>query len=157
MRQREFLTSVGGAVAVACWSRAGCGQAQSKRPLIVWPGWMATRKGLRARAALWLGFTWILACAAFSWSTQTLAHSWYPEECCNDNDCAPVESIARFFPAGGGPAQWIVTSKHGTALVPEGFPVRASKDGRMHVCLRHSASDPFGDMGVVCLFVPDSM
>jgi hypothetical protein len=90
-------------------------------------------------------------------TTPAQAHGWYPKECCNDMDCAPVENIARFVPAGGGPAQLIVTSKHGTALVPENFPVRESKDARAHVCMRHSPDDPFGDMGVVCLFIPPSM
>jgi hypothetical protein len=47
--------------------------------------------------------------------------------------------------------QIIVTSKYGRAIVPQGFPVRESKDGRMHVCMRYSE---FGTMEVICLFVP---
>src|SRR5262245_25806904 len=38
MRRREFITALGGAVTVASWSRAGRGQVQGGRPLIVWLG-----------------------------------------------------------------------------------------------------------------------
>lgn len=79
------------------------------------------------------------------------AHGWYPKDCCHDNDCAPVESLVRLVPAGGGAPQLVVTSKHGKAIVPQDFPVRESKDGRMHVCMRH---DPWGGMDVMCLFIP---
>jgi hypothetical protein len=50
----------------------------------------------------------------------------------------------------------VVTSKHGTAVVPSDFPVRQSKDGRMHVCMQHSPTDPFSDITVICLFMPPS-
>ena len=85
------------------------------------------------------------------WLTPLAAHSWYPKECCNDMDCAPVETVDRLLPTGGGLPQLVVTSKHGKAIVPQGFPVRESKDGRMHVCMRY---DEFGNMDVICLFVP---
>ena len=49
-------------------------------------------------------------------------------------------------PIGGGLPQLVVTSAIGTAIVPHDFPVRESKDGRMHVCIQ--------DVWVVCLFVP---
>jgi hypothetical protein len=85
------------------------------------------------------------------------AHSWYPHECCSGEDCAPVDNIAWLVPAGGGLPQLVVTSKHGTAVVPRDFPVRQSKDSRMHVCLQHSPTDPFSDITVLCLFMPPSM
>jgi hypothetical protein len=78
-------------------------------------------------------------------------HDWYPNECCNTMDCAPVESIVRLVPAGGGAPQLIVTSKYGKAILPHDFPVLESKDSRMHVCMRRHDS---GDMDVICLFVP---
>src|SRR4051812_40878707 len=78
-------------------------------------------------------------------------HDWYPKDCCNDMDCAPVESIVQLVPAGGGTSRIIVTSKHGKAAVPLNFPVRDSKDSRMHVCMRRHDS---GDMDLVCLFMP---
>ena len=50
--------------------------------------------------------------------------------------------------------QFIVTSRHGTAIVPVTLPHRVSKDHRMHVCMRPSL---YGGMGVICLFMPPSM
>jgi hypothetical protein len=82
------------------------------------------------------------------------AHEWYPHECCNGDDCAPVDKVIRLTPAGTGDPRLIVTSRHGTAVVPGTLPSRESKDHRMHVCMRPSF---YGGMGVVCLFMPPSM
>jgi ABC-type uncharacterized transport system substrate-binding protein len=49
MKRREFTTLLGGAV--ACWSGAGRGQVQSKRPLVVWLG-----SGTTAAVGTWVGF-----------------------------------------------------------------------------------------------------
>jgi putative ABC transport system substrate-binding protein len=51
MRRREFITSLGAAVTVACWPRGGLGQVQNKRPLIVWLG-----SGTTAAVGTWVGF-----------------------------------------------------------------------------------------------------
>jgi putative tryptophan/tyrosine transport system substrate-binding protein len=51
MNRREFITSLGGAVGVTVWSRAGRGQVQGDRPLIVWLG-----SGTTAAVGRWLGF-----------------------------------------------------------------------------------------------------
>ena len=75
---------------------------------------------------------------------------WYPLECCHAQDCAPVQSWARLVSAGGGVSQLIVTSKHGTAIVPNDLPVRESKDSRMHVCMRRDLDY----VEVICLFMP---
>jgi hypothetical protein len=85
---------------------------------------------------------------------SAFAHSWYPKECCTNDDCAPVTATAQLVPATGGVPQLIVTSKHGTAIVPQNFPTRESKDGRMHVCMR---PDHAGVMDVMCLFMPPHM
>jgi hypothetical protein len=87
------------------------------------------------------------------WSAPANAHSWYPKECCDDIDCAPVDAVSQFASANGS-LQMIVTSIHGRALVPRDFPARDSKDGRMHVCMR---PDPDGIMDVMCLFLPPQM
>ena len=42
------------------------------------------------------------------------AHEWYPIECCSGYDCAAVEQTK----ISDG-AELIVTSKHGTGVVPE--------------------------------------
>ena len=74
------------------------------------------------------------------------AHDWYPKECCHDIDCAPVDAVAWSVPTDGSGPQLIVTSKHGTVVVPRGFPRRASPDGRMHICIQ--------GVYVMCIFMP---
>ena len=97
--------------------------------------------------------TLVVTCANFAAASAT-AHGWYPKDCCHDDDCAPVESVVRLVPTGGGSSQLLVTTKRGTTLVPKDFPVRESKDGRMHICVR---ADPYGGNDVMCLFMPPSM
>ena len=93
----------------------------------------------------------ILATVVHFCSAPAVAHDWYPKECCNNQDCAPVESVTWSVPAGEGMRQLVVTTKHGTATVPIGFPARESKDGRMHACMRQNE---FGAWDVMCLFMP---
>ena len=78
------------------------------------------------------------------------AHSWYPRECCSGDDCAPVDRIERL----SGPESWLITSRHGKAILRETIPRRESPDGRAHVCMR---ADEFGAVWVVCYFTPRSM
>lgn len=80
------------------------------------------------------------------------AHGWYPKDCCHDNDCAPVESTEWQVPTRGGRPRFIVTSKHGRAVVRDGVSIRPSKDNRMHVCMMRY--DALGEMEVTCLFMP---
>jgi hypothetical protein len=82
------------------------------------------------------------------------AHDWYHHECCHDKDCAPVESMTRITPAGGGTPYMIVTSKHGKAILRRDFPTRESKDSRMHVCLGQYDT---GEKEVICIFIPPGM
>ena len=80
------------------------------------------------------------------------AHNWYPEECCHAMDCAPVESWAfsQIAQTGSLP-QITVTTKHGTAIVPQDMPRRESKDNQMHACIRAGA---LGVKRIVCIFLP---
>src|SRR5689334_23246835 len=68
-----------------------------------------------------------------------IAHDWYPYECCSAMDCAVVDKTET-VPAdkftsnllGGSPAfasipLLVVTTKHGTVVVPANFPRRESK------------------------------
>ncbi len=124
--------------------------------------------GLRGQAArgINIGSRWALSILlAAGWAVAlvsalaqsvrpALAHSWYPHECCNDGDCAPVESATWVVPAGGGRPQLRVSTKLGTATVPDNLPRRPSHDGRMHACIIY---DEFGEKSVLCLFVPPSM
>lgn len=107
---------------------------------------------------------WLLG-ALLAAATPAAAHDWYPMECCSGMDCAPVEkveilqapAIASFLPS---PAQaspvggMLVTTKHGSVVVPANFPRRESKDSRMHACMR---PDQSGGMRLICVFLPPAM
>ncbi len=77
------------------------------------------------------------------------AHEWYPIECCSGYDCAPVDNAKL-----DDGSDLVVTSKHGTGIVPAAMPRRESKDNRMHVCMRPSAD---GRMRVICVFLPPAI
>jgi hypothetical protein len=108
---------------------------------------------------------WLLGALLLAGTTSAAAHDWYPMECCSGMDCAPVEkveilqspAIASFLPS---PSQaspvggMLVTTKHGSVVVPVNFPRRESKDGRMHACMRPS---PNGTMRLICVFLPPAM
>jgi hypothetical protein len=94
-------------------------------------------------------------------ATPAAAHDWYPLECCHEMDCAPVDRT-EIVPtptsdpretAAGQPAM-VVTTKHGSVLVPGNFPRRESKDHRMHACMMPGVG---GQMQLICIFMPPSM
>lgn len=107
----------------------------------------------------------LLALAMFSGAmivktTASKAHDFYPIECCSGIDCAPVEkveivansAIASMLvpPANASvPSTMVVTTKHGTAAVPQNIKHRESKDGRVHACIRSGK--------LICIFLPPSM
>jgi hypothetical protein len=99
---------------------------------------------------------WLLA--ALLAATPAAAHDWYPLECCHHMDCAPVdkvEMVATPAAVAGGenaPAM-MVTTRHGSALVPASFPRRESKDHRMHACMLPGQG---GKMQLICIFLPPS-
>jgi hypothetical protein len=107
---------------------------------------------------------WFLA-AALAVATPAAAHDWYPMECCHAMDCAPVDkvemlpgpSIASMLST---PAQadsvggMLVTTRHGSVIVPANFPRRESKDNRMHACMR---PNPNGGMRLICIFFPPAI
>jgi hypothetical protein len=80
------------------------------------------------------------------------AHDWYPVECCHATDCAPVDAVREVAAPEGGVPQLVVTSRHGTAIVPQNLPRQTSQDSRMHVCMRSLR----GKMYVLCIFLPPS-
>ena len=104
---------------------------------------------------------WFLV-ALLSVSTPAAAHDWYPIECCHALDCAAVQKVEMMPAPGitgilGSPAyastigEMIVTTKHGTVVVPANFPRRESKDNQMHACMRPTSE---GGMRLLCLFLP---
>jgi hypothetical protein len=107
----------------------------------------------------------LLAAATLVAARPAVAHDWYPMECCSGLDCAPVEKVemlngpsiasmlsspAHAAPLGG----MLVTTTHGSVVVPANFPRRESKDHRMHACMRPS---PTGGMQLICIFFPPAM
>jgi hypothetical protein len=111
---------------------------------------------------------WFLA-ALLAAATPAAAHDWYPMECCHQMDCAPVEKVemlqgpAMASMLGGPgatapastplPGAMLVTTKHGSVIVPATFPRRESKDHRMHACMRPGDG---GTMRLICIFLPPS-
>ena len=93
-------------------------------------------------------------------ATAAVAHDWYPIECCSGMDCAPVEKVEIMPLQSAGimgsttlPGTMMITTKHGSVIVPANFPRRESKDNRMHACIRASGS---GNLRLICLFLPPS-
>ena len=48
----------------------------------------------------------------------------------------------------------LVTTKHGSVVVPANFPRRESKDHRMHACMRPGQG---GSMRLICIFLPPAI
>jgi hypothetical protein len=110
-----------------------------RRQRLSWPAFVA-------------GFSLLAGIATFSFPAAS--HDWYPMECCNGIDCAPVESTAHTRPIGSGSVpDLIVTTKHGSAVVPKNFPVGESRDHRMHACMLPRGN---GLMQIICIFLPPS-
>jgi hypothetical protein len=104
---------------------------------------------------------WLLAILLAA--TPAAAHDWYPLECCHHQDCAPVDKVELVpTPTTSGadgarsevPAM-VVTTRHGTALVPASFPRRESNDHRMHACMMPDGEA--GKMRLICIFMPPSI
>jgi len=91
-------------------------------------------------------FRTILFLFSLTLATPAVAHDWYPIECCHGMDCAPVERAE--LQEG---STLVVTSKHGTGVVPASLPRRESKDHNMHVCMRPTGG---GQMRIICVFLP---
>lgn len=88
----------------------------------------------------------IVFLSCFVIATPAIAHDWYPIECCQGMDCAPVEHAE--VQEG---STLVVTSRHGTGVVPASMPRRESKDNKMHVCMRPTGN---GQMRIICVFLP---
>lgn len=82
----------------------------------------------------------------------------YPLECCSGQDCAPVDKVetvsgpalaSMFGPGEALPPLMVVTTRHGSVVVPANFKHRESKDGRMHACILNGR--------LICLFMPPAM
>ena len=97
-----------------------------------------------------------------SW-TDALAHSWYDNACCNEQDCHRIEPEELAFQSD----KWIWTSAktgavhviHTSARSPvDGqFRIRVSKDGQYHGCERNLADKPGAPprWHAYCLYFPE--
>src|SRR5262245_58287079 len=105
---------------------------------------------------LFSAMLWLCLVTAFSFATSVRSHvysdpdgstlSWYPRECCHDEDCQPVAKV-RVSPEG----LWMTTVGGQTVLVSSDEPRRPSRDMRWHLCL---GAVGHNDIGIQCLFEP---
>jgi hypothetical protein len=79
------------------------------------------------------------------------AHSWYPHECCSQQDCVAADAVST---DGQGSKSVIVGQVQ--IPIPDGTRPGLSPDGRVHVCFRTWAGDRDGlpTFMLVCLFLP---
>ena len=74
----------------------------------------------------------LLAAALMLVSGAATAHSWYPKECCHDNDCRPVPCAELSYRDKD-----VVWRKH---IYFNGPMIRESKDGDCHVCVQEAST-----------------
>lgn len=91
----------------------------------------------------------------------------YPQNCCHDRDCAPAEKVeqvpTRTLVRAGLvyqeqtrlPSQLVITTKHGTVVVPETFQRKPSPDGRWHACIQNNGG--ISPPTLICVFEPPAM
>jgi hypothetical protein len=73
------------------------------------------------------------------------AHSWYPEQCCNGEDCQPADGVQRL-------TDGTLVLRRGAIVVrvPRSFPIAESPDGRPHFCVVDMGWGPEAR----CVFLP---
>jgi hypothetical protein len=100
----------------------------------------------------WLGGRVVLAAWALaigvglSLAGQALAHSWYPPQCCNEQDCRKVDRIEH-LPDG----TMLLHTGMLVVQVPRGFKEMPSKDADAHVCFYRNY---MGRYVPRCVFMP---
>jgi len=87
----------------------------------------------------------------FALQFPALAHSWYPKECCSNQDCVPADAILDNEHGGK-----IVVVGQTNIPIPDNFIARSSPDNRIHVSFRTTAGEQYGGPSFIplCLFVP---
>jgi len=88
--------------------------------------------------------------------TSANAHEWYDHDCCDKNDCVPVDRIDRF-----DHYQIWHTKKYGKTRVEvdqigtqDFFQTRASKDAKYHLCAFTWAESGKVETRIRCIYVP---
>jgi hypothetical protein len=87
---------------------------------------------------------WCLLVVTQLFASAAGAHSWYPEECCNDHDCRPV------------PCAELVKGKQGLAWLDRVIfnqrQIRESLDDSCHVCVTTYVG--YVSYVPICAFIP---
>lgn len=78
-----------------------------------------------------------------------LAHSWYPEECCENKHCYPVEWIKE-TPDG----ITVKTEDNVQVTVPREIPQRSSLDGEYHLCFQKEHFRLYKTLEIYCFYIP---
>ena len=102
---------------------------------------MSKTHRVRPRTA-WLGP--MLAIAVGSSAAE--AHSWYPGECCSDNDCAPIPLVESPREEGGG-----FTLVDGRRVSYR--DLKPSPDGRWHLCEQKWPANT-RERKILCIYGP---
>lgn len=76
----------------------------------------------------------------------THAHSWYPPQCCNENDCRKVDRIDVL-----SNGDLVIHFGSHEVLVPRGFEKQPSRDQNAHVCVYRTIT---GRWAPRCVFLP---
>ena len=78
--------------------------------------------------------------------TAAEGHSWYPHDCCHDNDCKPVPCAELSYHD-----QDVVWRKY---IYFSRAMIRDSKDGSCHVCIKEGLGASILPYLLLCVFVP---
>lgn len=79
-------------------------------------------------------------------SQKADAHSWYPWECCSENDCSPLAITETPFEKDGG--FYLTDGRHISYK-----EVRPSPDGRWHLCEQKWPA-AVRDRKILCVYAP---
>jgi hypothetical protein len=87
-----------------------------------------------------------LLLAATAAPTGSQAHSWYPWECCSENDCAPI--VLNETPREEKGGFTLIDGRHISYK-----EVRPSPDGKWHLCETKAERHP-RDRRILCVYAP---
>ena len=91
------------------------------------------------------GVAWALLIAA-ALSSPASTHSWYDADCCSNQDCEPVSTVAFVASDPASMPVMVVTTSLGTKPLTPTTKIRQSKDSRMHACIYQGR--------LLCLYMP---
>lgn len=90
-----------------------------------------------------LGAMWLMGMLLASPGS---AHSWYPRECCSNQDCIPADALVTDI--GGNK---VVRLGQMRIVIPRDLVLRPSLDDRVHICIY---VNEHGRVIPLCVFVP---